>query len=173
MNPLIILGAAPCVFNDLRQIPDQDRYDYMAVCVTPALATVPRIKYLVTCEPAVDLHRAAKLRGRVDYQSYSTEPGADVVWPDLVGPTCFYTCRGKFGPKDPRNHHHFSGGSALLAVKIALRLGYRDITITGSPLDQGHYVNFQQGWLFVADFLRALNVRSMSGWTKELLWPQG
>jgi hypothetical protein len=164
---LIICGAAPCIKADLEQVTGPA--DYMAVAVTPALEWLPEVNYLVTCEPKVDLHRAAQLRGRVDYVTYSTEPGADVALPDLMGPTCFYTCRGEFGPKDPRNHHHFSGGSTMMAVKVALRLGYRDITIAGSPLDTDHYIHFQQGWLFQADFLRALGVRSLSGWTKELL----
>lgn len=75
---------------------------------------------------------------------------------------------------------NWAGSSGLLAVTVALRLQCRRIVLCGIPLDheQGHYdnpkvrwrdaTNYRRGWTTHLDQMRD-SVRSMSGWTKELL----
>ena len=171
---LIIVGGAPCVLNDLATIPEHDRFDFMLV--GEANVAAPHIKhvdYHVSHENDFKKIKAQRQANRlnIDYISYSNEsyPGVDKVFPDLSGPTCSFECHPRFGSKDPRNHHFYSGSSAMLAVKIGLRLGYRKIILAGCPLSEGHYANFQKGWFWVADLLQYCPVRSMGGFIKKLL----
>lgn len=74
---------------------------------------------------------------------------------------------------------NWRGSSGLLAVTVALRLGAMQVVCCGIPLDykQGHFdtpnvpwrdgCNYRAGW---TDHLSDMTeVRSMSGWTAELL----
>lgn len=80
----------------------------------------------------------------------------DYRWPDMTG----------------------SGSSGLFAVKVALARGYR-VVLCGVPMDpqRTHYEQstfrndhsgFCEAWSIALPYLRD-NVRSMSGWTAELL----
>ena len=172
---LIILGAAPCVFDDLKMIQDQDRFDFMAICKTPALEVIRDIKWFVTHEPNIDLIAAMQMRNDAgfiaDFKTFSNEPylGINYVVDDLTPPTCSFDCNPRLGSLDERNQHYFSGSSALLGVKVALRLGYKKIVITGAPLNEGRYCWFQKGWTFIADALVRCPIRGTSGFPMELL----
>lgn len=76
-----------------------------------------------------------------------------------------------------------SGTSGLFAVMLALALGYEKVVLCGIPLDdQGHFYDppgFRDG-VFKSDFIRREwrevsqlyfkdRVRSLSGWTRDLL----
>jgi hypothetical protein len=72
----------------------------------------------------------------------------------------------------------WGGSSGLLATKVAIEIGATRIVLCGVPIsgDLGHFVRnapwqaakgFQRGWLRNKAALG--NVRSMSGWTRELL----
>jgi hypothetical protein len=141
---------------------------------SPATLNIRHLAYHASHENDFDaIRKRRKSNGlNIDFETFSNNPhpGVDHVFPELTAPVCPKDCRPpKFGPKDPRNHHHYSGSSALLGVKIALRLGYRKIILAGVPLNEGHYAHFQIGWTWIADLLKCCPVRSMSGFTRELL----
>ncbi len=175
MDKLIIIGSAPCVLIDLSAIPDHARFDFMLIgSGSPATLNIRHLAYHASHENDFDaIRKRRKSNGlNIDFETFSNNPhpGVDHVFPELTAPVCPKDCRPpKFGPKDPRNHHHYSGSSALLGVKIALRLGYRKIILAGVPLNEGHYAHFQIGWTWIADLLKCCPVRSMSGFTRELL----
>ncbi|MCK9362135.1 MAG: hypothetical protein M0P74_00810 [Syntrophales bacterium] len=173
---LIIAGAAPCVLEDLEKISSRERFDFMLIGAgSPAAETIPVLKCHVSHEndfPAI--RELRKLRGlNTDYLAISNNvyEGVDCVYPEFTPPTCARECRPRLGSRDPRNHHHYSGSSAMLGLKVALRLGYRKIVLAGVPIDEGRYAAFQVGWCWIADLLRCCPVRSMSGFTRELLGP--
>lgn len=75
---------------------------------------------------------------------------------------------------------NWGGSSGLLAVSVALQLGAERVVCCGIPLDheQGHYDNPQVKWREAGNYRRGFvahqkdmggRVRSMSGWTAELL----
>ena len=85
-------------------------------------------------------------------------------------------------PQMPPNLHltsHWGGSSGLLAVAVALELGFRRIVLCGVPMtaEGEHYDraglwidagNYRRAWLDRAGVL-AGRVRSMSGWTRDML----
>jgi len=174
-NNLIILGGAPCVFSDLEMIKDHSRFDFMAICKTPALKTIPEIKWLVTHEPNIDIVPALQMRkeagfdGKMETFAIEEYKGIDYVVDNLKPPTCSFDCHPRLGSWDERNQHYYSGSSALLGVKVALRLGYKKIVITGAPLNEGRYCWFQKGWTFIADALQRCPIRGTTGFPMELL----
>ena len=98
-----------------------------------------------------------------DFKKYGKERNQKVRWTnvniDIVYP-----------------HEKPSGSSSLLGAKAALfKLGYDKVVLVGCPMDVGNvenkkksYTMFQKGWLYFKKDL-AGKVKSMSGWTKELL----
>jgi len=92
--------------------------------------------------------------------------------------------RGKGGPKidvivSDRWPHLDSGSSGLYAVKVMLDLGFDRIVLAGVPMTQGggHFVRhepwdahdrFRGAWVGAIPHI-AGRVRSMSGWTQEIL----
>lgn len=74
----------------------------------------------------------------------------------------------------------WDGSSGLLAVTVALALGYRKVILCGVPLDKkaGHYFSpdvpwmdgprYRHAWITHQDEMYGF-VKSMSGWTKALL----
>ena len=73
-------------------------------------------------------------------------------------------------------HENPSGSSSLLGVKAATKkLGYEKVVLIGCSMDTGNLLNkkksysvFQKGWLYFKSDLIG-KVKSMSGWTRELL----
>lgn len=66
-----------------------------------------------------------------------------------------------------------TGSSALLGALVGIDEGYKKIVLCGCPLIgknvKGYeYSNFRKGWFFHYNHIKD-KVRSMSGWTKELL----
>ena len=57
----------------------------------------------------------------------------------------------------------------MLALKVGLRLGYRKIILAGVAINEGHYAHFQVGWKWIVDLLKCCPVRSMGGFTADLL----
>jgi hypothetical protein len=174
MDKLIIAGSAPCVIEDLAAIPDHARFAFMLIGAgSPATLNIRRLACHVSHEDDfAAIRERRQLNGlNTDYETFSNRPhpGVDHVLPDLTGPTCDYDCRPRFAADDPRNLHHYSGSSAMLGLKVGLRLGYQKIILAGVPIDEGHYAHFQVGWRWIADLLRCCPIRSMSGYTRELL----
>lgn len=66
-----------------------------------------------------------------------------------------------------------SGSSALLGCLASIQMGYKKIILCGCPLEglndkKSPYSMFRQGWKFHFNKVKD-NVRSMSGWTQQLL----
>ena len=172
---LLIVGSAPCVLDDLAALPGHDRFDFMLIGAgSPATLNIQHLSHHVSHEN--DFGAINERRGynglNTNYATFSNRPhpypGLQ-VWPELTPPTCAYDCNPRFASDDPRNLHHYSGSSAMLGLKVGLRLGYRKIILAGVPINEGHYAAFQVGWRLNADLLRRCPVRSMSGFTRELL----
>jgi len=154
---LIITGSAPCVLEDLAPAKTlAASYDLMAVGLDAVDKYPERIKYVVTYHPK-EIKEIAERRagyGNTDYLviSHQEKPGVDICIHDWWLP---------------------SGSSSLLGVQAAQRLGYDKIILCGCPLEGknsegGAYENFHAGWKRHLDKI-APYVRSMSGWTQELL----
>jgi hypothetical protein len=72
-----------------------------------------------------------------------------------------------------------SGSSGLFSIKVGIELGYNKIVLCGIPMDQklGHFFDenaweqadlYKRAWLLNKENLMD-KVRSMSGWTREML----
>lgn len=83
-------------------------------------------------------------------------------------------------PKDFRHVQSWDGSSGLLAITVALALGYQKIILCGVPLDKkaGHYFSPDVPWMDGPRYRHAWikhkgdmdgRVKSMSGWTQALL----
>lgn len=158
---LVCVGAAPCAQEDIKAIINMKNInpDFMAIGVDSAEKWLGKYKYFVSYEP-FDLpkfiERRKKIQLDTEFISFAQEPfdGIDYVYPELAD--------------DNPDKLGYSGSSAMLAVKIGLRLGYRKIILAGVMLNEGRYVKFQRGWTFVQDMIRD-TVRSQSGFVKDLL----
>lgn len=171
MKPLILIGSAPCVRNDIKEaLRIVGEADFMAIGLDAADKYNGEIIGCVTYEPR-DLPAFKEIRRKMGFISpvptYSQERfkhEVDFVFPELEAPQ--------------PHKDGWSGSSALLGVKVGLRLGYEKIILCGCPLDVQKYAFFRRGWTFIYDMIK-YNVRSMSGWTRELLgiptpeWIQG
>ena len=158
MDKLIIIGSAPCVLIDLSAIPDHARFDFMLIgSGSPATLNIRHLAYHASHENDFDaIRKRRKSNGlNIDFETFSNNPhpGVDHVFPELTAPVCPKDCRPpKFGPKDPRNHHHYSGSSALLGAQAALKLGYcpspriQEDNPGGSAAERGSLCSFPD-WL--------------------------
>jgi hypothetical protein len=166
-NLLIITGAAPSVWADIERVPDlvteiipgrgYMNYDFMAIGLDAVDKYAWPIRYVATYHPA-EIQQIKERRqataGNTDYQviSHETRPDVDIFIKDWWRP---------------------SGSSSLLGVQAALQLGYQKIILCGCPLTgesakKDNYNTFHIGWTDKHKQIKD-HVRSMSGWTKELL----
>lgn len=162
MTDCIVVGGAACVWEDLLDCPK----GLPLIAVNKMIGDLPFEPYV-----GATLHwdRAAEFRAgrRGGFLVYSRAdaPGVDVCW------------------SAPIDWH---GSSGLYAVWVALQLGFTNILLAGIPIDASpHYYgedapalgrflpHYREGWLNAQKDLDG-RVRSMSGWTKELLGgPEG
>lgn len=134
--------------------------------------------------------------GRIDY-AVSLHANKFDLWMgerekrELEPPHNFF---GHSGKVKPRNYdltdvfdykwpeQHGSGSSGLFAVRIALELGYNRIALCGVPMQsaEAHYWQKSRAWEIGERYQRDWEatkhrfenqVRSMSGWTRDLLGP--
>lgn len=152
MKPvLIIVGSAPCTQEDLGRLP-QVEADYMIIGLDAVEKYLGFAKYVATFHPGEIpqiIERRKKAGGNTDWQmiSHEQKPGVDIVTPHT-------------GP---------SGSSAMLGIITGLKFGYEKIICCGCPLDgENKYTAFRGGWTKRLDLIRD-KVRSMSGWTRELV----
>ena len=161
---LLITGSAPCVADDIFSAlfiatKSNNSYrdiDFMAIGLSSVDKHIRHIKYMATYHPA-EIPEIKKRReavgGNIDYLviSHEKKPGVDILEP-FIPPT---------------------GSSSHLGALAAIRLGYKKIILCGCPLE-GNTSNgndakvFRDGWTAKIDIVKD-EVRSMSGWTKELL----
>lgn len=156
MNPLLIIGSAPCIYADLEALLplfDDLQYDVMLVGMDSTDKYLDRVKYFATYHPAdipESIRRRQEAGGNTDFQviSHIAGEGIHIVFP----------------------YQQPSGSSALLGVLFATKIGYQKIILAGCPLEDEKYTNFRQGWQAHLDEYVG-RVRSMSGWTREFLSP--
>jgi hypothetical protein len=131
----------------------------------------------------------AKWPGRVDYIC-SLHPEKVNDWIEARRKRCYpmgaeVWCHKKAGPRScvysgvDRTTDDWAGSSGLFAVKVALEEGFQKIVLAGVPLTvEGKHIVRSRAWTAAAAFhngwksrLKRLEplVRSMSGWTQELL----
>ena len=159
---LVIIGAAPCVKDDIANLPvSPEACDFIAVGLDAMDKLLGRIEYMATYHPyeiAQCRERRTKAGGNVDYKvvSHITQGASGSV--DIVIPF-----------KQP------SGSSALLGVLAGIKEGYRKMILCGCPLEDEvrdgrtkNYQQFRDGWKAHLDEYVG-KVRSMSGWTKDFL----
>jgi len=165
----LIVGCAPCWEDDLNQFKTIcSEFDVFAIGLDCPYKE--EIKYFVTYH--IEDIEAYKRKKTGDYKiishtndfiKYSRERRKKPKWAntnvDIVYP-----------------HQAPSGSSSLLGTKAALfKLGYNKVVLIGCPMDTGSIENkaksysvFRKGWLYFKSDLVG-KVKSMSGWTKELL----
>ena len=170
----LVLGGARCVWRDLDAALELFKPDAV-VCVNDVGYEYPeRIDYWVTLHPekfkAWQELRASAGRN-TDYIACSHEPNTPLGPRDhlpRIDKWTDYRYPGMTG----------SGSSGLLAVKVAQEEGFEKIVLAGIPMQvsEAHFFNgapwhehgqFVGAWKIARRFLG--NVRSMSGWTRELL----
>lgn len=161
---LIITGSSADVREDLAALP-VSVYGYPCEYMAIGLDAVDRydwpIRYVATYHPEEipTIRRRRESVGNTDYAVIAQEahPGVSICIRDWWK-----------GQKTRQ-----SGSSALLGVQAALGLGYRKMILCGCPLvgvnaDKNSYSVFRFAWETHLPTIRD-HVRSMSGWTRELL----
>lgn len=120
LKKILIIGTAQCVWDDLLKV--RDVLEVPAIMVVKDIgAYLPfSVQHWVTLHPK-NLPGLMQLRAfhkhgngeRLTTHSNKAHPGIDVAW-DIP---------------------NTGGGSGMYAIKVALRLGYEDITLAGIPMD--------------------------------------
>lgn len=155
MKPLVVIGSAPCLEADLKALGGIERFDVMAVGLSSVKAFPRPIQYVANNHPEniPAIAEILKRRGDGDARMIAPLPGPGV---HIVEP---------YRPP--------TGSSAITGTLAALKLGYRKICLCGCPLTGNApggnpYEEFREGWQAKRDELAGI-VKSMSGWTRELL----
>lgn len=168
---VLVLGTARCVFDDLKEWKkiEPEAYDTMAIC--EAAQAFNGFDHLATTEPGVakkyrDIIDKADPPFRAVIHSSGCGPAVDFVWS--------FSANG--------------GTSSLFATQVALSLGYDLVVLAGCPLDSsGHFYDppgaptnpaclydkpgfrhLRTDWKAAADELFGGDVRSFSGFTKDV-----
>ena len=175
MNRCVVLGTAPCMWDDLRRVPAG--LDVVAVNRAGWL-------YLDPIAMWVSIHGGKGAHGGggslMDYIEKRRALGADMD----------FTAYGNFAENEESgdairwNRPNGGGSSGLFAARIALEIGYERVVLAGVPLvghtticdaDGSEKVDepsaagfgvYHGGWKKAHDEI-ARYVRSMSGWTRE------
>jgi hypothetical protein len=151
MKPILIIGSAPCLEEDLARIPDHGRFDLLAVGLSSVKAYQGcGILYVANNHPE-NTPAIRCLLPTVKIIGPESNAGIDIVEP--------------FRPP--------TGSSALTGILAAIRMGYRRIILAGCPLSGdapagNPYEEFRAGWVMKRAELLG-TVRSLSGWTREFL----
>lgn len=159
---MIITGSAPCVQEDIDALAGLGHYrcDWMAVGLDAVDKYPWPIKYVVTYHPddLPGIHQRRKaFGGNLDFDVINYDPPrqvSELVKDGVVVLSVPY--------KSP------TGSSALCGALAGIQMGYERIILCGCPLTDAKYIVFQAGWTAKKAELND-RVRSMSGWTRELL----
>lgn len=163
----LVMGGAQCVYDDIEAAIRLFKPD-LFIAVKDIWMTYPTVHHLVTFH--IDRIPGELKKRR---QLHLADPLCCWTYPSATVPTLPFPVR-KVGVK--------GGSSGLMGVQCALKLECTHIVIAGIPLDphQPHFHNrkHRQPWKeatvmqpFWIDMVPEFNnrVRSMSGWTRELL----
>lgn len=160
----LVLGCAPCMWDDLERAPKIR--DVMAVNRAGTLYLDP-IRHWTSAHGIALVEwikERERLGGDMNFQAFGN-----------------FTQSQDSGRVERRNWHDWGGTSSLYAVRVALDAGWVRVVLCGVPLTgkegltrdgrivyESGYETYQKPWSDHIDLLRD-NVRSMSGWTRELL----
>lgn len=158
MKPCLVIGSAATLYEDVAAARPLAYYDVLAAKDAGIFWAGPLVAW-VTLHPE-KFAKAKRERKRAGYpdalKTFSNVPSrsTDSFFPD------------------------WGGSSGLFAVQAALRLGYTRIVLAGIPLTASPYLNrkdpfadakhYRKAWVNNSDKIAPF-VRSMSGWTRELL----
>lgn len=163
MKPILILGGAGCVWDDVKSLGD---WPHPVAAVNDVGARWPgKLTFWASLHPRKfkqwerDRELAGHPSGYAKYANTCGRPLVDYVVAD------------------------WGGSSGLFAVKIALDLGFDRVVLAGIPMEaaDGHFFDkakwaecekYKKGWLKHQKAI-APYVRSCSGWTKALLGGPG
>lgn len=160
MKKAVILGGARCLWEDLAAL-GKWRQDAATFAVNMAgLHYEERIDHWVTLHPEKFCKDVMPKRLPPLNQDYT-------VW-----------SHARKHKNVQKTIPDWGGSSGLLAVKVSLTLEFDKIVLAGVPMDpQPHfdrpgewldYVSYRRNWIKFKPAMQD-RVRSMSGWTKELL----
>ena len=180
-GPLVIMGSARCLWDDLSMV--KGTPDYMAINYT-GLFSRKKIKHWATKHYEL-LPYFLGLYEEYHCPTYKaeekTDTNLDFFW--KVFKPKIYT----HAPKNAQCNWEFEndaeGSSSMFAVLVGLALGYDPIWLAGSPLDssgcfldppeycntaEGNYEIYRKHWIEALDIFNG-RVKSYSGFTRELL----
>lgn len=165
MRPLLIIGSAACLWDDLTALGDW-LGEIMAVNRAGAHHE-GHLDHWVSLHPdqlGRFMAERAQRGGNLDCTTWSRSEADDVGIDHVV------------------TDLEQSGSSGLFAVRIALqRLGHQRVVLAGIPMDNGPhfydgprlsgppFVPYRPTWRLAAKVEFHGRVRSLSGWTSELL----
>lgn len=151
---LLIIGSASCALQDMnaaREMLSAFKFTVMAIGVDSLVYHRQRIRYVTTFHSG-DIPQIKQLAPWATIVGHRQHPQVNIVVP----------FKGA------------SGSSSLLGVVAARQLGYEKIIMAGCPLQgknpagRDYHVQYNRGWISRRAEI-APYVRSLSGWTKELL----
>jgi hypothetical protein len=172
-GPLVILGGASCLWDDLAQV--KGNPTYMAINETGCFAR-KNISHWATKHPSFLPHYLGWYK---EYYFPTNTENKDFNFFAHVFKPHIHT----HAPKDAENIWQFineKGSSGLFAVHVGLALGYNPIWLTGIPLEpMGNlcdppwiepftYDQYQKFWEIAAERFGG-RVKSFSGFTRKLL----
>lgn len=160
----LCLGAADCLWDDVAASGDilgDDWWDIVVACNRAGVDWPGHLDHWVSLHPEKLLALWVPEReGNDDY----------VTWSDPN--------RGERGPAPTDRHlDNWGGSSGLFAVQVAAEVGADRVVACGMPLDRSPHYHGRAEW-DAADAFRPAwerridemaDVRSMSGWTAELV----
>lgn len=164
-DTVLVVGSGACVWDDLARVPAWATDEIIAV--NDIGVHLPLIHHWVTLHPEkmsawVEMRRVHRRHAFGKFTTWTNR------WPHQ-----------HFNDMTQRQHPHAWGGSsALLAVRVALfERRARRVVLAGVPMDASpkfdsgtewpHWHIFRKDWTRHAHSMQ--RVRSMSGWTRDLL----
>lgn len=177
MRRCLVLGAASCLWDDVEAALKVGEYDAVIAAKLGGVAWPGELHAWVTLHPdwMPDYRSRRKARGYPEPRevvAHKPGPGIDRIaesrWPE---------------------QKYRSGASGMFAAKVALDDGFDRVVLCGIPMDQQvGRIDGRKTWPAANTYRQAVTlalprlkgkVRSMSGWTREVLgapdadWLQG
>jgi len=159
-NIILLIGFGPCVKDDLflaNAVINGQEFQTMAIGMDVVKMFENRTDYIITNHP----EDIPIIKSIMEKRGYNPSP---IVTPTNAAGTDFILDPPYEGP---------SGSSAIVGSLWALQQGFKKIILCGCPLSgnaiEGNpYEAFRPGWQYHFNKVKG-RVKSMSGWTAELL----
>jgi hypothetical protein len=159
-NNLLIFGSAPCTAEDISRAQGKKDCDYMAIGMDALDKYMGGIFFVVSNhkEDILPIHKIMQQRHEACGAGYQYLVIAPEQWQ---------------GVQIVEPYRPPSGSSAITGAFAAIRMGYEKIILCGCPLtgnapEGNSYEAFRPGWETHKEVFMG-RVKSMSGWTMELL----